>query len=281
MGGGLTQSVHILIDGQEQDQVPALDRAIQYGDGLFETIRIVEGRPCQWQRHLDRLSIGAERLGIPLPDVALWVAEAAELIQGQSDGVLKLILTRGEGGRGYRPPDHPKIRRLVLVYPPPNTPDPWQQGVGVRYCQTPAAINPALAGIKHLNRLDSVLARAEWDEPGIAEGLMFDATGVLVGGTMTNVFLWDGARLLTPPVDRAGIAGTVRGLTLELAARMGVECLVTRLDLEALDQVQGLFLTNSLIGVWPVRELAGRRFDLTRLPWALINRIHQTAFTPG
>lgn len=277
--GGL-QPIRLLIDGQPGDRVSALDRGLHYGDGLFETIRISNGRPCQWQRHLDRLSLGAERLGIPLPPVSLLLAEAQALMEGRSEGVLKLILTRGEGGRGYRPPAQPQTRRLLLLYPSPSPQNDWRKGVIVRYCQSPAAINPVLAGIKHLNRLDSVLARAEWDDPRVAEGLMFDPTGALIGGTKSNVFLWDGRRLLTPPVDRSGVAGTVRGLTLEHAARLGVECLVTRLDLDALEQAQGLFLTNSLIGVWPVRALMGRRFDLSRLPWELIERVHQAACTP-
>ncbi len=288
MGGGAamglladTEPIHILIDGQLHDQLPVLDRAIHYGDGLFETIRIVGGRPCQWQRHIDRLLLGAERLGIPLPDIDLLAAESAAVSGQQGTGVLKLILSRGPGGRGYAPPIPAKTRRLMLSYPAPSgQEDNRRAGVSVRYCQTPASINPVLAGLKHLNRLDSVLARAEWDDPKIAEGLMFDVTGALVGGTMSNVFLWDGQRLLTPPVDRAGIAGTVRGLTLELATRLGIACLVTRLDREALDQACGLFLTNSLIGVWPVRELAGRRFDLRRLPRELIDRIEQAASLP-
>ncbi|QGU33105.1 aminodeoxychorismate lyase [Thermochromatium tepidum] len=272
----------ILIDGRPGDRLSVLDRALHYGDGLFETIRLAAGAPCQWQRHMDRLILGAERLGIESPETALLAAEAAELIDGQGEGVLKLILSRGDGGRGYAPPPSAPPRRLLLIYPLPPAQGPdWRRGVVVRHCQTPVSINPLLAGIKHLNRLDSVLARAEWKDPAIAEGLMFDANGDLVGGTMTNVFLWDGRCLMTPPVDRSGIAGTVRGLTLELAAHLGIECLVMRLDRAALDQACGLFLTNSIIGVWPVRALEGRRFDLALLPWDLLDRLYQAACTPG
>ena len=279
---GIGAPSRVLINGQPGDRVSILDRAVHYGDGLFETIRLAAGYPCQWQRHMDRLTLGAERLGIEMPDTALLAAEVAEVTCGQREGTLKLILSRGEGGRGYRPPHPASTCRLLLSYPlPANHGHGWREGVSVRYCQTPVSINPVLAGIKHLNRLDSVLARAEWNDPAIAEGLMFESTGVLVGGTMTNVFLWDGRCLMTPPVDRGGIAGTVRGLTLELAARLGIDCLVTRLDRSALDQARGLFLTNSIIGVWPVRELVGRRFDLARLPWTLLDRLQGAACTPG
>jgi 4-amino-4-deoxychorismate lyase len=279
---GIGAPSRVLIDGRPGDRLSILDRALHYGDGLFETIRLAAGYPCQWQRHMDRLILGAERLGIDMPDTALLAAEAAEVTWGQREGILKLILSRGEGGRGYAPPVPAVPRRLFLTYPLSSAQGrDWRQGVAVRYCQTPVSINPVLAGIKHLNRLDSVLARAEWNDPAVAEGLMFESTGELVSGTMTNVFLWDGRCLMTPPVDRGGIAGTVRGLTLELAARLGIDCLVTRLDRAALDQARGLFLTNSIVGVWPVRELGGRRFDLAQLPWNLLDRLYQAACTPG
>lgn len=282
MTPGIGAPSRVLIDGRSGDRLSILDRALHYGDGLFETIRLAAGYPCQWQRHMDRLILGAERLGIDMPDTALLAAEAAEVTWGQREGILKLILSRGEGGRGYAPPVPAAPRRLFLTYPLPSTQGrDWRQGVVARYCQTPVSVNPVLAGIKHLNRLDSVLARAEWSDPAIAEGLMFESTGALVGGTMTNVFLWDGRCLMTPPVDRGGIAGTVRGLTLELAARLGIDCLVTRLDRAALDQARGLFLTNSIVGVWPLRELGGRRFDPAQLPWNLLDRLYQAACTPG
>ncbi|WP_236786154.1 aminodeoxychorismate lyase [Allochromatium tepidum] len=282
MTPGIGAPSRILIDGRPGDRIPVLDRALHYGDGLFETIRLAAGYPCQWQRHMDRLILGAERLGIDMPDTTLLAAEAAEVTWGQREGILKLILSRGEGGRGYAPPVPASPRRLFLTYPLPSAQGrDRRQGVVVRYCQTPVSINPVLAGIKHLNRLDAVLARAEWNDPAIAEGLMFESTGELVSGTMTNVFLWDGRCLMTPPVDRGGIAGTVRGLTLELAARLGIDCLVTRLDRAALDQARGLFLTNSIIGVWPVRELGRRRFDSAQLPWDLLDRLYRAACTPG
>nr|WP_242482274.1 aminodeoxychorismate lyase [Thiocystis violacea] len=272
-----------MIDGQSEDSVSVLDRGFHYGDGLFETLRLSDGRPCQWQRHLDRLALGTERLGIPMPSARVLADEARSAAQGLDAGILKLILSRGPGGRGYRPPDAPAPTRLLLTYAlAEGVEDPLHgPGVVVRYCHTPVSVNPVLAGIKHLNRLDSVLARQEWADDGIAEGLMQDPSGAVIGGTMTNLFLWDGMRLLTPSLDRSGIAGTIRGLTLELAARMGMNCLVTRLEPVDLDHAAGLFLTNAVIGVWPVRTLAGRDFHRGDLPWNLLRAVHQAARTPG
>lgn len=274
--------MRVLVDGEAVDRLSVLDRAFHYGDGLFETIRLSGGRPCQWQRHLDRLNLGAERLGIPIPSARRLGDEAIEAARGLDRGILKLVLSRGSGGRGYRPPADPDPIRVFLTYPlAVSDPESFTQGVVVRYCQTPASINPTLAGVKHLNRLDSVLARREWEDAGVAEGLMMDPLGSLVGGTMSNLFLWDGGRLLTPSLDRSGIAGTVRGLTLELAARMGIECLVMRLEPTDVKRGLGLFLTNAIIGVWPVREIEGRYFDLGRLPWDLLEAVRQAAHTPG
>ena len=153
--------------------------------------------------------------------------------------------------------------------------------MAVRYCQTPASYNPALAGLKHLNRLDSVLARAEWEDPEIVDGLMSGMDGEVVGGTMTNLFLWDRRSLLTPAVDRCGIAGTVRALTLDLARARGIPCVVADIKSAVLAQAEGLFLTNSVVGIWPVRRLGERELDPGRLPLDLLAAVIREAHSPG
>lgn len=272
----------VLVDGHPGDAIGILDRGLHYGDGLFETIRVRAGRPCQWRRHLERLNWGAGRLGIPLVDSDRLADESLAISQGLDDGVLKIILTRGSGGRGYRPPLAPAPRRILILYPLPQDPGAtFESGVLVRYCRTPASLNPDLAGIKHLNRLDSVLARREWGDPRIAEGLMLDPSGRLVGGTMSNLFLWDGERLLTPGVEGAGIAGTTRGLMIETARHRGVVCVETNIEPPDLKRAEGLFLTNAVAGVWPVRQLEDHAFDLGRLPWDLLAAVRQAARTSG
>lgn len=280
---GLSGLVHrLVIDGEEQALISAEDRGLHYGDGLFETILIRDAMPCLWDRHLGRLRFGAQRLGLPLPESATLQREAARAIAGLSQGVLKLILTRGTGGRGYRPPSTPVPRRLLLSYPSPSDDDQTDAGgVRVRYCDTPVSMNPALAGIKHLNRLDSVLARREWDDPLIAEGLMCYEGGDPVCGTMSNLFVWDGRRLVTPSVARGGIAGTVRAVAIEEAARAGIACAVRPVTRREIERAVGLFLTNARIGVWPVTQLGDRLFDPDSLPTPLISAIRRAAHTPG
>ncbi|MCG6860635.1 MAG: aminodeoxychorismate lyase [Chromatiaceae bacterium] len=270
-----------LINGVEQDRLPIADRGLQYGDGLFETIGVRDGQPCLWREHFDRLSRGADRLGIPCPRQEQLLGECVRLIRGESICVLKLILTRGSGGRGYRAPENPRPTCIVSLHPWPKYPITWgEEGVTVTFCRTPLGENPALAGLKHLNRLEQVLARSEWRNPEIAEGLMQDGRGRIIGGTMSNLFLVRAGRLLTPRLDTCGIAGTARALVLRIAGLFGIEVVerdIARTDVLTAD---GLFLTNALIGVWPVRRLVGQDVGLTDMPSKLIAAVQRAARTP-
>jgi len=270
-----------LIDGAPAATVPVTDRGLHYGDGLFETIAVVDGRPCLWDRHLARLRHGCRRLAIPCPETDLLLDEALSLTGGLARAVLKVIVTRGDGGRGYRPPRPATPRRVLRVSAWPDYPESWgSAGVRVRYCQTRLGHQPLLAGLKHLNRLEQVLARAEWDDPDVAEGLMLDPDGQLIEGTQTNLFAIAGGRLLTPPLDRCGVAGVVRGLVLDLARGLGLPVAEEPLDPARLERADGLFLTSSLAPLWPVRELAGRPFDPAGVPPELAAAVLAAAFRP-
>jgi 4-amino-4-deoxychorismate lyase len=178
---------------------------------------------------------------------------------GNSGAIVKLLLTRGVShARGYALTGSERTLRIALRYAWPGQ-DPQQgaHGVRVRRATLRLGENPALAGIKHCNRLEQVLARREWTDPGIAEALMFSNSGALVSGTMSNVFLVRGSRVLTPCIDRCGVAGVMRGLVLEIAAAAGISVEERRLDDADLAAAEELFLTNALTGIRPVRELDG------------------------
>jgi 4-amino-4-deoxychorismate lyase len=268
-----------LIDGIPAVVVPAADRGLQYGDGLFETIAVVDGRPCLWDRHLARLRAGCLRLAIPLPDPDLLQAEVLSLAKGQGRSVLKLTVTRGEGGRGYRPPHPARPRRILRLHPWPAHPPAWRSaGVRVRYCRTRLGHQPLLAGLKHLNRLEQVLARAEWDDPDIGEGLMLDLDGTVVEGTQTNLFVLTAGRLVTPLLDRCGVNGVVRQVVIETAWMQGLAVEEARLTPAELAQADALFLASSLAGLWPVRELDGRVLDPRGIPGELSRTVLAAAF---
>jgi 4-amino-4-deoxychorismate lyase len=256
-----------LIDGQRVLQagaaVSVLERGLHYGDGLFETIACEGGRPRLLERHLRRLASGCERLGFVAADTAALACEVRELAAGTTRAVVKLLLTRGVSlARGYAPVGGERTTRIALRYAwHAEDPAHCAQGVRVRLATLRLGENPALAGIKHCNRLEQVLARRECSDPTIGEAMMFSSSGALVSGTMSNVFLVRESQLLTPRVDRCGVAGIMRGLVMEIAATAGLSVTERRLEQTDLAAAEELFLTNSLVGIRPVRELEGVRLS--------------------
>jgi 4-amino-4-deoxychorismate lyase len=192
------------------------------------------------------------------PDRDRLTDEALQCLDGQGGEVLKLILTRGSGGRGYRPgTDAP--RRIFSCHPRPTYPASyWRDGVRVRWCSTRLGWQPALAGLKHLNRLEQVLARQEWDDPTVPEGLMLDQGGAVAAGTQSNLFIVDDGRLLTPALEDCGVAGVMRGMLWDVATAQGLRVEQARLTAEDVGAAREVFLTNSLIGVWPVAQIKER-----------------------
>ncbi len=248
----------MLIDGRPGVAVSVQDRGLHYGDGLFETIPVHAGEARHFDRHLDRLRLGCRRLGIACPEAALLEADRDALSAGVDRAVLKLIVTRGAGGRGYRPPGRSAPTRIFARYPwPAYPPALYRTGIVVRVCTLRLSQNPALAGIKHLNRLEQVLARREWADPGIQEGLMLDGEDHVIEGTMTNLFMVREGRLVTPDLSLCGVLGIMRGLVIEAAARAGTATEIRVVGLQELSGAEGAFLCNSLVGIWPIAELRG------------------------
>lgn len=249
------------IDGQPSTTVHAEDRGLHYGDGLFETM-VVRGQHLPLLGyHLERLALGCARLGLVMPAEDLLQRELQAAAQDADGAILKLIVTRGVGGRGYAPPDQVVATRILLRYPRKEYPaEHWQDGVRLRVCEMRLGRNRKLAGLKHLNRLEQVLARSEW-RGGEAEGLMLDEAGLVIEGTMSNVFaeLAPGV-LATPAVDLCGVAGVMRRRLLERAGQAGLTLRVAELSLAELLQAREIFICNSVIGVWPVAAVGERRF---------------------
>jgi 4-amino-4-deoxychorismate lyase len=248
----------IWINGVPGHEVTVLDRGLQYGDGLFETMACQSGRVRFLPLHLERLRHGCARLGLRTLEVQPLTREIEAFAAGGADATLKLILTRGAAlARGYAVQGHEEPTRILMRYAP--APDAAAEaGVRVRLAQLRLGENPALAGIKHLNRLEPVLARREWSDPDIAEALLFSSSGLLISGTMSNVFLVRDGRLLTPRLDRCGVAGVMRAAVARVAAVAGISLEEGALSLADLNAAQEIFLTNALIAIRPVRELADR-----------------------
>ncbi|HSC82051.1 MAG TPA: aminodeoxychorismate lyase, partial [Pseudomonas sp.] len=246
------------VDGQPAGQLSILDRGLAYGDGLFETIAVRNGQPRLLARHLARLSEGAQRLRLSL-DLAMLEAELLAFCAQLDEGVAKLIITRGEGLRGYAAPAGAQPCRILQGSPAPAyAPVNAEQGVRLFPCATRLAEQPLLAGLKHLNRLEQVLARSEWQDPAYAEGLMCDVNGRVIEGVFSNLFLIRDGALLTAELSRCGVAGVMRAELLQQAAAQGIALHVRDITLDELLAADEVFLCNSLYGIWPVRELLGR-----------------------
>ncbi|MEY3788203.1 MAG: hypothetical protein RLZ75_2410, partial [Pseudomonadota bacterium] len=179
----------ILVNGTPQTHIEISDRGFQYGDGLFETITVHNSKAVFLQQHINRLTAACQRLHIPTPDLDTLHTEIKHLCQHTEHSVLKIIITRGSGGRGYRQPDNIQPTRILSLHPFPTYPDSYyQQGITARFCDTRLGLNPTLAGMKHLNRLEQVLARAEWQDDSVQEGIMLDINDCVIEGTMSNLF---------------------------------------------------------------------------------------------
>lgn len=258
-------TVTTLVNGNASDALAIADRGLHYGDGVFETTAVQTGVAEFWARHDERLRQGCYRLGIPEPNSARLKYEIDHLCSGLTRGVLKVIITRGSGGRGYRPPTMAEARptRIVQVHPWPDYPAKWRdEGIGIRACQTRLAQQPLLAGIKHLNRLEHVLARREWQDPEIAEGIMLDTADRVISGTTSNVFFVRDGVLHTPDLSRCGTAGIVRALVLDIAAVAQLPTQIGQYALAELAAADEIFFTNSVIGMWPVRQWGDKKFAL-------------------
>lgn len=262
------------INGVEQMAIGATDRGLHYGDGLFETLAVFAGQCPRFKEHFQRLRTGCERLAIPVPDEPLLLQEVQQAAEGWDKAVIKLIITPGAGGRGYARPDKPQVTRIVMLHAWPEHPqDYWQGGIALRLCQTRLACNPALAGIKHLNRLEQVLARSEWHGNDYAEGLMCDRGGNVIEGIMSNVFMVRDNKLFTPKTDDCGVAGVMRRWVLEQAPCLDIEVVESMISVEDIRQADEVILSNSLIGLWPVKEFERCQFEPGPVYWALLEHL--------
>lgn len=251
-----------LVNGQPTGVDPA-DRGLAYGDGLFETMAVRDGEIRWLGLHLDRLEHGCRRLAIPAPARASLAAELRAHCPPEGRAVAKLIVTRGPGERGYAPPERATPTRVLGISAWPEFPAArYREGIAVRVCGLRLGENPALAGLKHLCRLEQVLAQLELGGHAVDQGLLLDTSGNVVGGTSSNLFAVHGADLVTPALLRCGIKGVMRRAVLEAATALGIRTAERDLTLAQVSGADELFMTNALIGIWPVATLDGQRFSI-------------------
>ncbi|HVW69058.1 MAG TPA: aminodeoxychorismate lyase [Steroidobacteraceae bacterium] len=250
----------VRVNGIPDREVSPFDRALHFGDGLFETLACRKGRVRFLSLHLERLQLGCARLQIEAGDLEDVRAEVRALAAEADSAIIKVLLTRGTAvARGYGVTGREKATRITFRYAwPQETPTLARDGIRARTASLRLGENPALAGLKHCNRLEQVLARREWTDPAIAEALLFSRSGRLVSGTMSNVFIVNGSIVRTPRIDLCGVAGVMRRVVLREAARAGIDVREDVLTADDLNRADEIFVTNARIGIWPVRVLDDR-----------------------
>lgn len=261
------------------DSVPVDDRAAQYGDGVFETIAVRDAAPRFWELHVRRLALDCEKVGLvmPPPSILLRDLENALARTTVNTGfcIAKLVISCGGSERGYqRAAGVPANSRIGIFADTPLPEDDYAAGVAVHLCDTIVASQPRLAGVKSLNRLDQVLARCEWSQPGIFDGLMCDDDGNLVCGTRTNLFIVRENHIETPQLDRCGVAGIMRRCIINLLGENNINVTEMVIGCEEIASFDELFLCNSQVGVVPVRRCGDYTWEVgeaTRSVMALLS----------
>lgn len=252
--------IESLVNGEIGAYVSSADRGLAYGDGLFETIAVQRGHPRWWQDHMDRMADGCERLGLAMPHQAVLLREVQTASAGHARCVVKIILTRGEGARGYAPGDNAASTRVVSAHDwPVGIEEAWHTGVHAITCNLRLGVQLQLGGIKHLNRLEQVLAAAEVARSPAGEGILQDAENHVISAVSANLFLVSGEQLLTPRLDRCGVRGILRGRILKAFKR---RCELRRISPDMLAEADEVFTCSAIRGIVPVRSVDDLQFPV-------------------
>lgn len=248
----------IWLNGVSAEHISLRDRGLQFGDGVFRTMRCCGGEIALFDTQYARLQQDADKLGIAVPDKAIlqqWLQPASQL---PGAVVIKVVLTRGESERGYAVPAGTRPNCVIYAHPVPAAGRQWRdEGIAALICTTRLAVQPALAGIKHLNRLENVIARREWDDGAIVEGLMLDTDGWVVEGVMSNLFFVRRGMLCTPDLGRCGVAGVMRSEIMRQR-----ETAIGQFDLGTLWEADEAFVCNSVMGIVPLRRIGERNLPI-------------------
>lgn len=236
-----------LVNGIDKNTVSINDRGFQYGDGLFETIMVEKGRTIFLTEHFDRLDKGCSILGFPSIDRECFKNEIASLISSSEFGVLKIILTRGESERGFLSPPNINVTRVLSFSESLETKVHSLKKMNITLCETRLSQQPLLAGLKHLNQLERVLARSEWRQSDITEGLMLDGDNHVIEGTMSNIFIVKAGVINTSNLTQSGVKGIIRDVIIEQAQSLDIECKITTITLDDVLSADEVFMTNSIM----------------------------------
>lgn len=248
-----------LINGSTDQSISPLDRGFAYGDGVFRTLKIEAGRPSHWALHYQKLVADCAAIGIVCPIEDLLLNDIALLFSEEETAAAKIIVTRGEGKRGFAIPSIVTPTRVLVKSPLPVYADTYYvEGVTLHICETRLSAQPKLAGIKHLNRLENVIARSEWQDETLFDGLLLDSNDQVIECTMSNIFARFGDELITPDLSECGVAGMTRQRILHLAKSLDLITKVHPLPFTHLLKADEVMICNSLYGTFQVTAIGNK-----------------------
>jgi len=249
------------INGKQDQNLSLGSRGLAYGDGVFTTAKVSQGKVLLLFTHIKRLIHSCQKLDIILPDFDMISAELTEIAQRFKHSVVKVIITAGQGGRGYSRLGCSSSTVIITFHPFPSNYDLWQrQGINLEVSDFNLGLNPSLAGIKHLNRLEQVLIRRELDQKQVDDLLVTDINGLIVETSCANIFWLHGDQFFTPDLSNSGVDGLIRQ---ELLSKLPNSHIV-KARLEDLANVDAMFICNSIMGIVPVREYQNRKLDINK-----------------
>jgi len=267
-----------LLNGVVCDSPLKDDRALHFGDGLFETLAIVNGEPCLWDRHFLRLKKGCEQLKITPPEQTLLQAESRQLCQNVERGVLKIIISAGHAERGYARSKSTPVTRLLMTGDwPKAAPYKNSEPVTLGLCEMRLGSQPYLAGIKHLNRIEQVMARKEL-ATDYFEGIMLNQKGLVIEGIMSNLLVQQDGKFVTPSIVDCGVDGVMRSLMLDIAKKNHVHINIEEVSLEQFRDADQIYVMNSLLGVRPVSCFEQREFQSNHITPEWLDAVNTAGF---
>ena len=266
----------------EEAHIDITDRGFLLGDGVFETVCVTGGRFVDLASHLMRLRQGTAFLRIPFDLTDDEVAEACAKVVEVDDlkaqrASLRITVTRGPGPRGLLLP--PDVRPTVLIAAGPVAEPPSDLGVIVSTMQRNE--KSPLSRIKSLNYLENVLARQEAADQRADEALMLNGAGNVACASAANLWLMEGNALVTPPISDGALPGIARQRIMRLASLEGLDVSEETITVSRLKSSDGLFLSNSLIGVCPVSAVNGQERDIGNVIRDLSSQYWSTIAEPS
>ena len=273
----------VLLNGLETSQTSVFDRGLLYGQSVFETIAIRQNDFCLLDLHLQRLAKGCEVLSMPLDQTALKneLALFRKSLKDNAKSVLRITITMGEGGRGYLNPEEPQVSRILSLHDyPAHSSTNWTDGIILGLSDVKLASQPLLAGLKHGNRLEQLMARRSW-QAGWHEAIVCDYAENVIEATQSNVFIVSDSVIKTPDLSYCGVAGVMREYVIEQAQKFGFEVQIVSLSVAELSQTDEVFVTNSIIGLWPVKQFQQHEFTHFNVATTLLKSIINNEVIPN